>query len=94
MGCGYPCDLRGDQWNPNDLALNVIDMVVRHRPAKVMLEKSAAGMVFKPLLELMARLKNVFIPIEFINVDNRPDAKNMRVLSLAGIIKRGRFRSF
>jgi hypothetical protein len=94
MGCGYFCDLRGDQWNPNDLALNVIDMVVRHRPAKVMLEKSAAGMVFKPLLELMARLKNVFIPIEFINVDNRPDAKNMRVLSLAGIIKRGRFKFF
>jgi hypothetical protein len=94
MGCGYLCDMRGDQWTPNDLALNVIDMVLRHRPAKVLLEKSAAGMIFKPLLELMARLKNVFIPVEFIHVDNRPDAKNMRVVSLAGVIRRGRFKFF
>ena len=94
MACGYMCDMRGGQWGPNDLALNVIDMVLRHRPLKVLLENSAAGQVFADLLALMARLKNIFIPVELVPVNNLADAKNMRVVSLAGTIKRGRFKFF
>jgi predicted phage terminase large subunit-like protein len=92
MGVGYVCDMRGDQWVPIELALNVIDMALRHRPLKVLIEKSAAGMIFADYLKMVARSKNVFLPLDFIKVNNHADAKNMRVVALAGVIKRGKFK--
>ena len=52
FGVGYVCDQRGGQWAPMDTAMNVIDMALRHRPARVVIEKSGAGMVFKTMLEI------------------------------------------
>lgn len=94
MGVGYLTDIRGNQWQPMELALNVIDMALRHRPAKIMFEKTASCIYFVDFLKLIARQKNVYLPIEYIKVDNRADAKNMRVVALAGVIKRKRFRFF
>lgn len=94
LGVGYMCDMRGDQWPPMELALNAIEMVLRHRPVKVLFEKTASCVYFADFLRIVARQRGVFIPIDFIKVDNRPDAKNMRVVSWAGLIKRGRFKFF
>lgn len=92
MGVGYMCDLRGGQWSPTELALNIIDLALRHRPAKIIFEGTASCKYFIGFLQLIARQKNVFLPIESIKVDNKADAKNMRVVALAGVIKRGRFK--
>ena len=94
VGVGYLCDQRGGQWVPNDMALNVLDMFLRHRCVKVLLEKSASGMIFAEYLKVVARSKNVFLPVDFIKVNNQPDAKNMRVTALAGAVKRGKFKFF
>lgn len=92
MGIGYMCDQRGGQWSPIELALNVIDMALRHRPVKILLEGTGSCKYFIGFLQLIARQKNVFLPVDSIRVDNKADAKNMRVVSLAGVIKRGRFK--
>jgi hypothetical protein len=92
LGCAYLCDQRGDQWTPMDLALNAIQMALIHRPQIIYLEKSAAGMIFESFLRMVARSKGIYLPLDYIKVDNRPDAKNMRVVSLAGIVKKGKFK--
>lgn len=92
LGTGYLCDQRGGQWVPMELALNIIDMALRNRPSKILLEKTASCVYFADYLRLVAKQKNVFLPLDFIKVNNKPDAKNVRVLGLAGHIKRGRFK--
>jgi hypothetical protein len=94
MGVGYLCGLRGGQWAPNDTALNVIDMFMRHRCIKILVEKSAAGMIFAEYLKVVGRSKSVYLPVEFIKVNNQDDAKNMRVTAFAGAVKRSKFKFF
>lgn len=94
MGVGYLIDQRGGQWTPVDLALNIIDMALRHRPVKIILENVASCKYFADYLKLIAAQKRIFLPIELRKVDNRPDSKNVRVVGLAGQVKRGRFKFF
>ena len=94
LGVGYVVDMRGGQWLPMELAVNIIDVSLHHRPVKVLLEKTSSCIYFAEFLRLIARQKNVFLPIDFIKVDNKPDAKNTRVTSLAGVVKKGRFKFF
>lgn len=93
-GVGYLIQQRGGQWAPMETALNVLDVCLRYRPARVMLEKSAAGQIFHDYLRLVAKQKGVYLPLEFIKIDLRPDAKNMRIAALAGVIKKGRFKFY
>lgn len=90
----YAVDMRGAQWNTNTFAMNVLDMVLIHRPSKIMLEKSGAGTVFAEFLKVAGKSKGMNLPVDFIKVDNRADAKNIRVGALAGHIKAGRFKFF
>lgn len=93
FGIGYLCDQEGGQWEPIDTALHVIGIYLKYRPTKVFLEKSSAGVMFKNILEMVARQKRIYnLPLEFIAVDNRENAKNMRVQLLAGVVKRGKFK--
>jgi hypothetical protein len=94
LGIGYLVDLRGGQWSPMDMAMHVIDVFLRHRAHRICFEGSSAAKYFVDFLKLVAKQKNVYLPIEEIKVDNRPDAKNMRVSAFAGVVRRGRFRFF
>jgi predicted phage terminase large subunit-like protein len=94
MGTAYLCDQRGDQWAPMELAMNIIDMALRYRPVKILFEKTASCIYFADFLRLIAKQKGVYLPLDSIKVDNRDDAKNMRVVALAGVIKRGKFKIF
>jgi hypothetical protein len=90
LGKMYVTGIRGDQWVPFDFALNVIDMALRHRPAKIVMEKTASAVYFSDYLQMLARQKGVVLPIDFVKVDTRADAKNMRVTGFAGVVKSGR----
>lgn len=90
----YVADQRGGIWSTNTFAMNVIDVALKHRPRLILLEKSAAGTIFGEFLKVCAKAKGIILPIDYIKVDNRPDAKNRRVEALAGHIRAGRFRFF
>lgn len=91
MGINYLVDLRGGQWAPLELAVNVIDLVLRYRPRLVCFENTASCKYFVDYLRIVAREKNVFIPIEMVKVNTTPDAKNTRVVGLAGKLSRKKF---
>lgn len=88
-------DLAGGQWNPVELSYKAIEMIMRHRPAMLTFENTASCIYFVDLLRVLSRKMNVFIPeVEFVKVDTRADAKNIRVVGFAGIVKVGRAKFF
>lgn len=93
-GIGYMIDARGGQWTPMETALNVLDICLRHRPTAVYMEKTAAGQIFSDYLRLVAKQKGLYLPLEFVKVDVRLNAKHMRIAGLAGVVKRGRFKFY
>lgn len=85
----YVTALRGGQWTPLELTTQVIDMAMRYRPVRVKLEKTPSAVFFADYLRVMCRGRNIFIPVELFPVNNRRDAKNLRVTGFAGVVKRG-----
>jgi predicted phage terminase large subunit-like protein len=95
VGRMYMVDAVGDKWPVASLAVAVINMILKHRPLKVMIEKTASAIYFVAYLQTVCKDKGIQIPtIEYIKVDNKPDAKNKRVESLAGHVKNKRFFFF
>jgi predicted phage terminase large subunit-like protein len=91
LGRMYVVDIRGGQFSTSELAIHVIDMALRHRPLRIMFEKTASCQYFVEYLRVICRDKNISLPIDFIKVDNKPDAKNVRVAALEGHIRNKRF---
>jgi predicted phage terminase large subunit-like protein len=84
----------GGQWSVPELALHVLAMALKHRPLRVMLEKSAAGHVFVEYLKVVARDKGIALPIEFLPVNNTKDAKRIRIAALEGWLRAKRLYFF
>jgi predicted phage terminase large subunit-like protein len=90
----YVVDCRGDRWLPPILAQNIIEMALIHRPIKIFFEKTASCMYFVEALRLIARQHNIFLPIEFIKIDNREDAKHIRIAMLESYFRGKKIRFF
>lgn len=90
----YVVDARGDRWLPPVLAQNIIDMALIHRPHRIYFEKSSACRYFVDFLRLVAKQHNIFLPIDFLEIDTRPDSKHIRIASLEPLIKSRRLRFF
>lgn len=90
----YLVDMDGGVLPVAALAVCVINMVLRHRPLKVMVEKTASAIYFAEYLKVVCRDRGIHVPIDYLKVDNKPDAKNKRVEALAGHVKNKRFFFF
>ena len=94
QGRVYIVDGIGGCWNTPDLAIKIIEMSLKHRPLRVMFEKSAAGEVFSEYLKVIAKDKGLALPIDFIPVDNRKDAKLIRTSNVEGLLRNRRLFFF
>jgi hypothetical protein len=90
----YVVDGRGDKWLTPVLAHNVIEMTLIHRPERIWLEDYPAAKAFAEYLKLIAKFQNIFLPIDFIKVNNKPDAKKVRIGAIAGLLKYKRLKFF
>jgi predicted phage terminase large subunit-like protein len=90
----YVVDGIGGQWNPTQLAMQIILMSLKHRPLRVMIEKTASSAYFVEYLKVLCRDKGIVLPLDFIPVSNTKDAKNIRISSLEGHIRSKRLRFF
>jgi len=90
----YVVDGIGDCWGTPALALNVIEMALKHRPLRIFIEHSPAANFFIDYLRVVCRDKGVVLPIELLKMDNRKDAKAMRISALEGFIRMKRLRFF
>lgn len=90
----YLVDMDGGVLPVASLAVCVCSMILKHRPLKLMIEKTASAIYFVEYLKVVLRDKGIQVAIEYIKVDNKPDAKNKRVEALAGHVKNKRFFFF
>ena len=86
-GRPYVVDGIGGQWSLLQFANLIIEKALQYTPLGIYIENSAAGVVFVEYLKTVAKDKNVNLPLNFIKVDNRKDAKHIRIMSTAGLLK-------
>ena len=94
VGCAWLTDIRGDQWQPPEIANHIVNMALMHRPGKICFEKSAAAVFFVETLKMVAAQRHVFLPIEFVKIDTKPGAKASRITFFAGVMARNRVKFF
>jgi predicted phage terminase large subunit-like protein len=94
LGSIYIADMVGGQWSPSGLAVQVIEMSLKHRPLRVMVEKTASATYFVTYLQVLCRDKGITLPIDYIKVNNTKDAKYIRIASLDGNLRNKRLRFF
>lgn len=90
----YVVDGRGGKWLTAALALHVIEMTLIHRPERIWFEKTPSCVAFAEYLKLVAKFQNIFLPIDFIKVDNKPDAKKVRIGAIPGLLKYKKLKFF
>jgi hypothetical protein len=90
----YVTDVRGDNWSPDETALNVIHMALIHRPSRILIEGTAAGKWAVEYIRMMGRNQNppVNLPLETITPSNQSEAKELRIRALKGEIVSKRLR--
>lgn len=94
FGRVYVVDAIGNKWDPDELAMHVIAMAMKHNPVKIMIEGTASGTYAKPYITQLGLMRGVRLPIELIPVNNKADAKNFRIGAIAGVMRRGQLVFF
>ena len=94
QGRAYIVDAAGGKWNTSVLAVKVVEMALKHRPLRVLIEQSPTYDPFTTYLRVVAREKGIQLPIEPIKVDTRKGAKHTRITALAGHINNKRLFFF
>lgn len=90
----YVVDARGGKWLPPVLAEQVIRAAIQYRPEKILFEKTASCIFFVDYLRLVAQQNKMVLPIDFLKVDNKKDAKYTRIASLQGLMMYKKLRFF
>jgi predicted phage terminase large subunit-like protein len=90
----YVVDGVGGRWTSSQLSMQLIEMAAKHRPIKVMIEKTASSAYFTDYLKVVCSAKGVSLPLDFLPVNNGKDAKHIRISSLEGYIRTKRIRFF
>lgn len=83
-------DVRGGQWTPYQFGMTLIEMYLRYRPVRILLEKAQGAEYLAEFLKVLARDKGITLPLDFIKVQRHKDAKILRISSLEGAFKNGR----
>lgn len=90
----FVVDARGGKWLPPVLAEQVIRAAIQFRPEKILFEKTASCIFFVDYLRLVAQQNKMVLPIDFLKVDNKKDAKYTRIASLQGLMMYKKLRFF
>lgn len=93
-GVPYLVDGRGGTWNIPQLTANLIDMALRHRPLKIFIEETASAKYFVEYVRMVCRDQGVNLPLDYIKVDTRHDAKTIRIQAMSGHVRGGRLKFF
>jgi phage terminase large subunit-like protein len=80
----------GDTVQIPAFTIKILELVIKHRPVKILYEDSPAGKGFVPYLRLCASLKKIQLPLEPIKVDTQDGAKRVRVQIAGGVVSQGK----
>lgn len=80
----------GGRWGIVGLADVVIAQALLHKPAKILIEKTAAGTAFVEYLRVIAKNQGLNLPLDFIKVSNDSGAKHIRISAVSGFLKQNK----
>lgn len=83
-------DVVGGQLSPHALVLLIINLFMRHRPVRILIEKQAGAEFFVEFLRTIAREKGLNLPLDFLKSSRQKDAKYLRIAALEGAFKQKR----
>jgi predicted phage terminase large subunit-like protein len=75
-------DLVGGIMSPHTLAMNIVQMTVKYRPLRVLVEKQPGAEFFVDFLRTVARERNIVVPVDYTSGGKAKNAKYLRVASL------------
>jgi predicted phage terminase large subunit-like protein len=84
------CDIRSGQWSTLQIAQNILELALIHRPIRVLIEGSPGSTFFTDYLRMIAQDKGISLAIDKIKVANNKCAKYLRIAAIEGAIKTGR----
>lgn len=90
LGGIYVTDGIGGQWASHELAEMVILQAIKHKPVKILIEKTAAGVYFVEYLRMVAADRRLNLPLDFIKVNSTKGAKFERISTVSGFLKRNK----
>ncbi len=85
-------DIRSGRWTTLAIAENIIEMALKHRPLKVLIEGAAGAPYFIDYLKMVAKDKALVLNVETLKVSNQKGAKSLRISAVAGAIKTNRLK--
>jgi len=83
-------DCVGSNFSPSALTTVVLQMVLKHRPVKVLIEKAAGATFFMEHLVMVGREKNIMVPAELLKSERQKGAKYVRIASLESAFRNKR----
>lgn len=92
QGTMYAVGGEGGKWNIPQLGAAVIKYALKVRPAKILIEETASAKYFVEYLRMAVRDLGLNLPLDYIKMDNRKDAKATRIKTYAGHVKGGRLK--
>lgn len=93
-GTMYVVGGNGGKWTIPQLANNVVMYSLQCRPLKILIEETASAKYFVEYVRMVCRDKGIVLPLDYIKVDNRKDAKATRIKAMAGHVRNGRLKFF
>lgn len=75
-------DVIGDTWSPANLAIVILQQTLKHRPARILIEKQPGAEFFGEYLKTMGLEKGLRLPIDYVKRSNQKNAKYLRIASL------------
>jgi len=86
------CDIRSGQWSTLQIAQNILELALIHRPIRVLIEGSPGSTFFIEYLKMIAQDKGISLQTDKIKVTNNKGAKYLRIAAIEGAIKTGRLK--
>lgn len=83
-------DIVGGQWSPFAFGTKIIELYLRHRPVRILLEKQAGAEYFAEFLRVLARDRGLTLPLDFTKSRRQKDAKVLTIAALESAFKTGR----
>jgi len=85
----YVLDIARGRFDPQELVLQIVFLALKWRPVRVGIEKAAGSELLEPGIKAYCYQHGIYLPLEWIPVNNQKNAKNNRIASLLPMLKQG-----
>ena len=86
----YIVDLRHERFTPTEIAKELVGIYSKYRPLQIIIENSNGANILDSIIRQEAEKQNIMehLPLQFLKVENRKNAKHTRIGVLESLLRR------